>query len=57
MGGEDVDCIVKLRLPCVVEPGMRFTCRESNKTIATGVFTEILPDDATEEESKDKKKK
>ncbi|XP_065197299.1 elongation factor Tu-like [Sycon ciliatum] len=48
LGGEDIEAVVRLRAPAMAEEGQRFTVRESGKTIATGVFTEILADDFDE---------
>ncbi|KAM5152030.1 elongation factor Tu, mitochondrial isoform 2-T2 [Mantella aurantiaca] len=42
MPGEDTSLIMTLRQPMVMEKGQRFTLRDGNKTIGTGVVTDIL---------------
>ncbi|XP_045608228.1 elongation factor Tu isoform X2 [Procambarus clarkii] len=41
MPGEDAKLIIRLMKPMVLEQGQRFTLREGNVTIGTGVFTNI----------------
>ncbi|KAM9394121.1 elongation factor Tu, mitochondrial [Pholidichthys leucotaenia] len=43
MPGEDTSLTLILRQPMVLEKGQRFTLRDGNKTIGTGLVTEILP--------------
>uniref|UniRef100_A0A8C9TGH8 Elongation factor Tu n=1 Tax=Scleropages formosus TaxID=113540 RepID=A0A8C9TGH8_SCLFO len=43
MPGEDASLILTLRQPMVLEKGQRFTLRDGNRTIGTGLVTEILP--------------
>ncbi|XP_029462972.1 elongation factor Tu, mitochondrial isoform X2 [Rhinatrema bivittatum] len=48
MPGEDTSLTLTLRQPMVLEKGQRFTLRDGNKTIGTGIVTNILemsPDD------------
>uniref|UniRef100_A0A8D0HM74 Elongation factor Tu, mitochondrial n=1 Tax=Sphenodon punctatus TaxID=8508 RepID=A0A8D0HM74_SPHPU len=52
MPGEDSSLIMTLRQPMVLEMGQRFTLRDGNKTIGTGVVTEILTVDAKQEAEK-----
>ncbi|XP_028824423.1 elongation factor Tu, mitochondrial [Denticeps clupeoides] len=47
MPGDDTALTLTLRQPMVLEKGQRFTLRDGNKTIGTGLVTEIL---ATSEE-------
>ncbi|XP_077305724.1 elongation factor Tu, mitochondrial isoform X1 [Lithobates pipiens] len=42
MPGEDTGLIMTLRQPMVLEKGQRFTLRDGNKTIGTGIVTDIL---------------
>ncbi|KAL6460718.1 hypothetical protein MHYP_G00306840 [Metynnis hypsauchen] len=42
MPGEDASLTLTLRQPMVLEKGQRFTLRDGNKTIGTGLVTEIL---------------
>ena len=43
--GDDVqNVIVELMYPWYLEVGMRFSARESNRTVANGIITEILQD-------------
>ncbi|XP_076291784.1 elongation factor Tu [Lasioglossum baleicum] len=49
MPGEDLTAILKLIRPMVLEKGQRFTLRNGNVTMATGVVTETLKS-LTEEE-------
>ncbi|XP_057673774.1 elongation factor Tu, mitochondrial isoform X2 [Corythoichthys intestinalis] len=42
MPGEDTSLILTLRQPMVLEKGQRFTLRDGNKTIGTGLVTDIL---------------
>ncbi|KAI4879013.1 hypothetical protein NFI96_028578, partial [Prochilodus magdalenae] len=42
MPGEDTSLMLTLRQPMVLEKGQRFTLRDGNKTIGTGLVTEIL---------------
>lgn len=42
MPGEDTSLILTLRQPMVLEKGQRFTLRDGNKTIGTGLVTEVL---------------
>lgn len=48
MPGEDTSLTLTLRQPMVLEKGQRFTLRDGNRTIGTGLVTEILT--ATEED-------
>lgn len=48
MPGEDTSLVLHLRQPMVLEKGQRFTLRDGNKTIGTGLVTDILPPDDTE---------
>ncbi|XP_055383103.1 elongation factor Tu [Condylostylus longicornis] len=43
MPGEDTKLILKLIRPMVLEMGQRFTLRDGNLTLGTGVVTKILP--------------
>jgi len=43
MPGEDATLHLKLYKPVVVEKGQRFTLRDGNTTLGTGVFTSIKP--------------
>ncbi|KAF3846597.1 hypothetical protein F7725_003675 [Dissostichus mawsoni] len=43
MPGEDTSLTLTLRQPMVLEKGQRFTLRDGNRTIGTGLVTEILP--------------
>ncbi|XP_072889525.1 elongation factor Tu, mitochondrial isoform X2 [Hemitrygon akajei] len=48
MPGEDTSLTLTLRQPMVLEKGQRFTLRDGNKTIGTGLVTSVLqstPDD------------
>ncbi|CAH1230631.1 elongation factor Tu, mitochondrial-like [Branchiostoma lanceolatum] len=49
MPGEDTSLSLVLRTPMVMEPGQRFTLRDGNHTIGTGVVTKILPPPTPEE--------
>ncbi|XP_051905091.1 elongation factor Tu, mitochondrial [Hippocampus zosterae] len=42
MPGEDTSLTLTLRQPMVLEKGQRFTLRDGNKTIGTGLVTDIL---------------
>ncbi|CAJ0934174.1 unnamed protein product [Ranitomeya imitator] len=42
MPGEDSSLTMTLRQPMVLEKGQRFTLRDGNKTIGTGIVTDIL---------------
>lgn len=42
MPGEDTSLILTLRQPMVLEKGQRFTLRDGNRTIGTGLVTDIL---------------
>lgn len=42
MPGEDTSLMLLLRQPMVLEKGQRFTLRDGNKTIGTGLVTDIL---------------
>ncbi|XP_056390562.1 elongation factor Tu, mitochondrial [Hyla sarda] len=42
MPGEDSSLIMTLRQPMVLEKGQRFTLRDGNRTIGTGIVTDIL---------------
>ncbi|KAM8844007.1 elongation factor Tu, mitochondrial [Spinachia spinachia] len=42
MPGEDTALMLTLRQPMVVEKGQRFTLRDGNKTIGTGLVTDLL---------------
>ncbi|XP_076866688.1 elongation factor Tu, mitochondrial [Brachyhypopomus gauderio] len=43
MPGEDTALTLTLRQPMVLEKGQRFTLRDGNRTIGTGLVTEIMP--------------
>uniref|UniRef100_A0A8C2G9A1 protein-synthesizing GTPase n=1 Tax=Cyprinus carpio TaxID=7962 RepID=A0A8C2G9A1_CYPCA len=43
MPGEDASLILALRQPMALDRGQRFTLRDGNQTIGTGLVTEILP--------------
>ncbi|KAK5856475.1 hypothetical protein PBY51_008067 [Eleginops maclovinus] len=43
MPGEDTSLTLTLRQPMVLEKGQRFTLRDGNRTIGTGLVTDILP--------------
>ena len=40
--GDDTSLEVSLKYPMAIEKGLRFTLREGNRTIGTGVVTEIV---------------
>ncbi|XP_078508392.1 elongation factor Tu, mitochondrial [Lissotriton helveticus] len=42
MPGEDTSLILTLRQPMVLEKGQRFTLRDGNRTIGTGLVTNVL---------------
>lgn len=42
MPGEDSSLIMTLRQPMVLEKGQRFTLRDGNRTIGTGIVTDIM---------------
>eukprot|EP00063_Salmo_salar_P083135 XP_014057970.1 PREDICTED: elongation factor Tu, mitochondrial-like [Salmo salar] len=42
MPGEDTSLTLTLRQPMILEKGQRFTLRDGNKTIGTGLVTDIL---------------
>lgn len=42
MPGEDTSLTLTLRQPMVLDKGQRFTLRDGNKTIGTGLVTDIL---------------
>lgn len=44
MEGEDTSVNIRLLKPIFIEKGQRFTVRTFGHTIATGVFTDVLPD-------------
>lgn len=48
MPGEDTALTLTLRQPMVLEKGQRFTLRDGNRTIGTGLVTETLA--ATDED-------
>jgi len=52
MPGENGEVILSLGAQLFVEPQQRFTLRKEGTTIATGVFTEVLPARTEEEKSK-----
>lgn len=59
-GGDNLTLEMKLEFPMPILKGERFALREGGKTIAAGIFTEILPDteeDFKEEEERVAKKK
>ncbi|XP_033499744.1 elongation factor Tu, mitochondrial [Epinephelus lanceolatus] len=43
MPGEDTSLEIVLRQPMVLEKGQRFTLRDGNRTIGTGLVTETMP--------------
>ncbi|KAJ8251008.1 hypothetical protein GJAV_G00216120 [Gymnothorax javanicus] len=49
MPGEDTPLTLDLRQAMVLEKGQRFTLRDGNRTIGTGIVTEILPEDPHEQ--------
>ncbi len=58
--GDNIKVTMKLEYPMPIKKGERFALREGGKTVAAGVFTEILPDtkeDFKEEEERMAKKK
>jgi len=58
--GDNLKLTLKLEFPMSIKKGDRFALRESGKTVAAGVITEILPDtaeDIKEEEERISKKK
>lgn len=52
MPGEDSTVMMKLRKPIVLEQGTRFTLRDGQVTIGTGVVTKLLPNMTMEERKK-----
>ncbi|KAK9463852.1 elongation factor Tu GTP binding domain-containing protein [Lipomyces oligophaga] len=40
--GENAEMIVELTKPLAIETGLRFNLREANKTVATGMITQIM---------------
>ncbi|XP_035254534.1 elongation factor Tu, mitochondrial [Anguilla anguilla] len=44
MPGEDASLTLDLRQPMVLEKGQRFTLRDGNRTIGTGLVTDVLPE-------------
>ena len=52
MPGEDTHMTLKLRKPVVMEQGLRFTLRDGQTTVGTGVVTKILPNMDVEEKKK-----
>lgn len=48
MPGDDTTLTLTLRQPMVLEKGQRFTLRDGNKTIGTGLVTDTLT--STEED-------
>ncbi|KAG9465668.1 elongation factor Tu, mitochondrial [Eleutherodactylus coqui] len=50
MPGEDSSLILTLRQPMILEKGQLFTLRDGNKTIGTGIVTEILDMSKQDEE-------
>lgn len=42
MPGEDTSLTLVLRQPMVLEKGQRFTLRDGNRTIGTGLVTDVL---------------
>lgn len=46
MPGDNVNAKLKLNFPLPVENGLRFALREGGKTIAAGVVSKVLPDEA-----------
>lgn len=58
--GDNLKLTFKLEFPMSIKKGDRFALRESGRTVAAGVITEILPDtpeDIKEEEERASKKK
>ncbi|MCJ8749422.1 hypothetical protein PDJAM_G00176130 [Pangasius djambal] len=49
MPGEDTSLTLTLRQPMVLEKGQRFTLRDGNRTIGTGLVTDILPTTAEDQ--------
>ena len=43
MPGEDAKLVLKLIRPMVLEQGQRFTLRDGNTTLGTGVVTKVMP--------------
>ena len=43
MPGEDAALSLRMHRPMVLEKGQRFTLRDGNTTLGTGVITEVLP--------------
>ena len=59
-GGDNLNITLKLEFPMPIKKGERFAIREGGRTIAAGVFTEILKDtaeDLKEDEERAAKKK
>jgi len=52
MPGEHAEIEISLNFPMFMVPQQRFTLRRENTTIATGVFTEMLPCKTSEEKDK-----
>ncbi|KAI1286953.1 Elongation factor Tu, mitochondrial [Halotydeus destructor] len=52
MPGEDLGMTLRFLKPMVVEQGQRFTIRDGNVTVGTGVITKINTDLSTEEKDK-----
>ena len=42
MPGDNIQMDVKLIVPVAMEQGLRFAIREGGRTVASGVFTEVL---------------
>ena len=52
MPGEDTHMTLKMRRPVVMEQGLRFTLRDGQHTVGTGVVTKVLPNLSLEEKKK-----
>lgn len=50
MPGEDTNVMMTLRQPMVLEKGQRFTLRDGNKTIGTGIVLDVLEMTKADEE-------
>ena len=54
-GGDNLKITMKLEFPMPIKVGERFAIREGGKTIAAGVFSEILPDTKEDFEEEEKR--
>lgn len=42
MPGDNVEMVCESMHPLAIEPGQRFNVRESSRTVATGLVTQVL---------------